>query len=100
MYINAVIELDENEVNSLPEEAVVFSEGKNYVFVLKIEKQSTEEKNYVFEMKEVTKGLTENGYTAFTLLNKDVSNIATMQFAGKGAFSVLAKMKNTEEEGH
>jgi len=51
-----------------------------------------------FEMQEVIKGYTEDGYTQISLADtaEDLSNI---QLVTKGAFTLLAKAKNTEEEG-
>ena len=96
MYINALIELNENKVNAVPEQAVVMFDGKYFVYQLK-EKQGDD---YPFEMLEVEKGVTENGFSEITFIkNIDIKNI---QLATKGAFSLLAKMKNTEDEdgGH
>jgi cobalt-zinc-cadmium efflux system membrane fusion protein len=96
MYINALIELNENKVSTVPEEAVVMSEGKYFVYALKNKQNET----YIFEMLEVKKGVTENGYSEISFILK--GNYDTMQLVTKGAFSILAKMKNTEEEegGH
>ena len=49
-------------------------------------------------MLEVIKGYTEDGYTQISLADtaEDLSNI---QLVTKGAFTLLAKAKNTEEEG-
>ncbi|MCO6499089.1 MAG: efflux RND transporter periplasmic adaptor subunit [Vicingus serpentipes] len=93
MYINALIELNENKVNAVPEETVVMSDGKYFVYHLKEKKGDHD----YFEMLEVQKGVTEQGYTEISFIkNIDVANL---QLVTKGAFSLLAKMKNTEEEG-
>lgn len=92
MYINAQIELSDNKVNAVPDKAIVMSGGKNYVFVL----DSSQEGNHTFQMTEVQKGAAEDGYTEISFLeNRNTNDI---QLVTKGAFSVLAKMKNTEEE--
>ena len=100
MYINANIEINENKVNAVPEEAIVMSEGKHFVYVLKGEQTENNEKVYHFEMMEVQKGVSENGYSEISFA--DSLNPGTVQFVTKGAFSLLAKMKNTEEDegGH
>lgn len=93
MYINALVELNENKVNAVPEATVVMFDGKYFVYQL-IEKHG---KDYHFEMLEVQKGITESGYTEITFIKKiDSSNF---QLVTKGAFSLLAKMKNTEDDG-
>ncbi|PIQ21622.1 MAG: efflux transporter periplasmic adaptor subunit [Cytophagales bacterium CG18_big_fil_WC_8_21_14_2_50_42_9] len=94
MYVKAFIELDINTVPALPQEAVVQSEGKDYIFVLKGTRQEAGQQMRDFEMVEVRKGVTESGYTEI------VEPAAIKDFiAVKGAYSILAKMKNTEEEG-
>lgn len=92
MYINAFIELNENKVDAVPEEALVVFDGKHFIYQIK-EKHG---EDYLFEMLEIQKGVTENGYTEITFREK--IDFSTIQLATKGAFSLLAKMKNTEEE--
>lgn len=92
MYVNALIELDENKVNAVSVESIVMFDGKYFVYQLK-EKHGDD---YHFEMLEVQKGVTENGYSEITFNNN--IEIANLQLVTKGSFSLLAKMKNTEEE--
>jgi cobalt-zinc-cadmium efflux system membrane fusion protein len=96
MYINAFIELNENKVSAVPEEAVVMSEGKYFLYVLKGKNKEASH----FEMMEVVKGVTENGFSEITFIEN--INSTDLQIVTKGAFSLLAKMKNTEEDegGH
>lgn len=84
MYMNAEIEVKSQQSNVLPSNAIVSFENKNYVFVAKQNKQ--------FEMKEVTVGNTENEFTE--ILSDDL-NEATIVI--NGAYTLLMKMKNTEE---
>lgn len=94
MYVKAFIELNNQTVPALPQEAVVQSEGKDYIFVFKGERQEAGEKMRDFQMVEIRKGVTESGYTEV------VEPVVTDDLiAVKGAYSLLAKMKNTEEEG-
>jgi cobalt-zinc-cadmium efflux system membrane fusion protein len=93
MYVRAVIETGNNAVDALPEEAVVQSEGKDFIFVLK----SKNEEETQFEMKEVTTGVRENGFVEVILpqeLEAENGKIVT-----EGAYTLLSKMKNSEEEG-
>jgi cobalt-zinc-cadmium efflux system membrane fusion protein len=51
-----------------------------------------------FEMLEVTKGYTEDAYTQISLADS-AQDLSAIQLVTKGAFTLLAKTKNTEEEG-
>ncbi len=93
MYINALIELNENEVNCINKEAVVMSEGKFYVFHL----DEKHENEYHFKMLEVNKGVSENGYTEIKFIHS--TDLDQLHIVTKGAYSLLAAMKNVDEEG-
>ncbi|MBK7310061.1 MAG: efflux RND transporter periplasmic adaptor subunit [Bacteroidia bacterium] len=86
MYMNAEIELKSANANILPEDAVVSFENKQFIFIAK--------GNNMFEMLEVKTGNDENGY--IEILGSDISS---KNVVIKGAYSILMKMKNTEEEG-
>lgn len=86
MYMNAEIELHSQKSNALPSEAIVTYEAKNYIFIVKANKQ--------FEMTEVTLGNTENGYSE--ILSSD--HLEGKSIVIKGAYALLMKMKNVEEE--
>lgn len=91
-FVKAIIETGANPVNALPDEAVVDFEGKSYVFV----KDPKGERN--FDMLEVTKGISENGFTEVKIPAGSHEN---PQFVLKGAYALLSKLKNAdEEEGH
>ncbi len=98
MYVAAKVETDSNEVWAVPEESIVRFGGKQYVFSYAGKKSENGETLHDFEMLEVIKGYTEDGYTQISLADtaEDLSNI---QLVTKGAFTLLAKAKNTEEEG-
>ncbi len=84
MYMNAEIEIKSQQSNVLPSDAIVRYENKNYIFIAKQNKQ--------FEMKEVIIGNTENEFTE--ILSNDLK---TVTIVTKGAYSLLMKIKNTEE---
>ena len=86
MFMNADIEVKSSLASTLPEEAIVSFENKHYAFVAngKLE----------FEMMEIKTGGSENGFTE-VLSDKDLSGL---NFVVKGAYTLLMKMKNTEEE--
>jgi cobalt-zinc-cadmium efflux system membrane fusion protein len=86
MYMNAEIELKNNNANTLPIDAIVRFEGNQYVFVA-IDKNN-------FEMMPVTVGATENGY--IEIVNaKDFDN---KQIVTQGAYNLLMTSKNKAEE--
>ena len=86
MYMNAEIELKSQQSNVVPSDAIVNFENKNYVFITNGNKQ--------FEMKEVNIGNTENGFTE--IISNEELKEATIVV--KGAYAILMKMKNIEEE--
>jgi cobalt-zinc-cadmium efflux system membrane fusion protein len=94
MYLKALVETGGVQVTALPDEAVIDYQGKKYIFV------TTEEPKhkgvYHFAMIEIEAGLSELGYTEVTPpkdFDLGKSNVVT-----KGAYALLSKMKNTEEE--
>ena len=86
LYINALIDLDNVDAFTLPADAVVSFEGKNYVF-----EQIAAGK---FRMMEVEIGTANEGFVSIqnhsSLLNKNI--------IGKGAYSLLMALKNKTEE--
>ena len=94
MYIKANIEVGENKTLSLPEKAIVQNAGKNYVFV-KMNSEHTDD--YAFKMTEVAVGVNENGFTE-VILPKELSS--SSEIVENGAYDLLSKMLNSEDEGH
>ena len=97
MYLKAVIETGNQQVTALPEQAIVTNAGKYFIYVSadqdgKASKDSTHQFNTI----EIQKGVSENGYTEVML--PEGFDIANSQVVTKGAFSILAKMNNKEEE--
>lgn len=84
-YMNAEIELNNHEVFSLPDEAIVFFENKNYIFI--------EENNEKHKMIEVVTGIKENNYTEIV----DGSKFMAQKIVIKGAYGILMAIKNNEE---
>lgn len=85
MYMNADIELQSQQSNALPSDAIISFESKNYIFIDKGNKQ--------YEMTQVNTGNTENGFTEIA----SATDFANKNIVVKGAYSLLMKMKNTEE---
>ena len=88
MFMNAEIEVESNEAYALPEEAIVRFGSKQYVFAAR--------DSSVFEMLEVTPGSSANGFTA--LKPSQTINPDKERYVTKGAYSLLMKLKNKEEE--
>jgi cobalt-zinc-cadmium efflux system membrane fusion protein len=88
MYMNAQVEVATNTAFVIPNEGIVRFEGKEYVYV--------ESENKKYEMIEVTTQNNENGYTQIAF--SDATDIQNKTFVIKGAYTLLMKMKNTEEE--
>ena len=86
MYMNAEIEVKSNNVMTLPQDAVVTYEGKEYVFLV-IDKNN-------FKITEVTTGTSENGDIEISN-GKDFMN---KQLVTKGAYTLLMKLKNKSDE--
>ncbi len=85
MYMNAKLEINNKTSNTLPNNAIVNFENKNYIFLVN--------KNNQFEMVEIKIGNTENGFTTIENANKFLDTKIVI----KGAYSLLMKFKNTEE---
>jgi cobalt-zinc-cadmium efflux system membrane fusion protein len=87
MYMNAEIEIKIKNVPSIPDDAIVNYQGKDYIFISKGKMN--------FEMLEITKGSSENNYTEVTTIdNKDLSKSTVVT---KGAYSLLMQLKNKSE---
>ena len=98
MFINANIEVEALEQNAVPEEAIVRFDGKHYIFKSLGNRKEGEQTMNDFEMVEIIKGNEEDDFVAITL--KDSSeDISKMNIVLKDAFALLAKAKNSEEEG-
>lgn len=88
MYMNAEVEVSTNNAYVIPDEGLVRFEGKQYVYIASA--------NNVFDMVPVTTFNNENGYTQIVFEDDLVA--ADKTFVLKGAYTLLMKMKNSEEE--
>ncbi|MTG97519.1 efflux RND transporter periplasmic adaptor subunit [Myroides albus] len=86
MYMNADIDTHAQVSQALPEESVVYFEKQNYVFV------QTERQTY--EMTPVQIGPKEDGYIQIN----NPTELSNKKIVTKGAYTLLMKLKNTEEE--
>ena len=84
--MNAEIETQTETGNTVPDDAVVTWEGKQYIF------EEIQPKTY--KMFPVTIGNSENGRTEILNLDEKANN---KKFVTKGAYYLLMGLKNVEE---
>jgi membrane fusion protein, heavy metal efflux system len=87
LYVRAMIETGRTDAPVLPDAALVRFEGKNYAYAVEAPGR--------YRMVPVTLGRSEDNFTEVTLPD---AVPATTTFVTTGAYSLLAKMKNAEEE--
>ncbi len=95
MYVNANIETSYNKVPSLPTEAIVSFDDKDYIFIFD---RNKEEKGYAFteyRIVEVHKGITDGDYTEVVLPGG--FNLKNSRVVIKGAYNLLSAKKNAGE---
>lgn len=98
MYVTAKVETDSNDVWTVPEPSVVRFGGKYYIFAYTDQRTENGKTVHDFEMLEVIKGYTEDKYTEISLVDSS-TEMSTVKLVSKGAFTLLATAKNSEEEG-
>ncbi len=86
MYMNAIIESDAAPTKVVPEAAIVGFAGKSYCFV--------KTKDLEYKMTEITVGQIENGMAEVI----NFENLKNQLVVVEGAYALLMKLKNTEEE--
>jgi membrane fusion protein, heavy metal efflux system len=86
MYMNAEIELNNVKANTLPEEAVIRFGNSEFIFI--------EVENNHFEMIQVETGVREKGVIEILNSNQFLNKKVVLN----GAYSLLMKLKNQEEE--
>lgn len=85
-YMNAEVETNSETGNTVPDDAIVTWEGKQYLF------QEVKPKTY--KMVEVKIGNSENGRTELLNFNQNFKN---KKIVTKGAYQLLMGLKNVEE---
>jgi cobalt-zinc-cadmium efflux system membrane fusion protein len=100
-YVTAQIETTAEQLPVLPDQAIVSSEGKDYVFVETEEtgKETHADGGRHFRRIEVGKGISDNGYTHVRFPPSfDLKTPVVL----KGAYTLLSVLQNAsgEEEGH
>lgn len=95
MYVNAIIETSATMSKTLPSEAIVQFDDKNYIFVFDKNKEEDGKPFTEYRMIEVKVGLSDAGYTEVIL--PEGLDAQKLQVVTKGAYNLLSAKKNTGE---
>jgi membrane fusion protein, heavy metal efflux system len=93
MYVNAVIDTQNDSTTALPEDAVLSFEDKNYIFIFSEKKKEGDKYVSLFRMIEVKKGITDDGFTEVTL-PKDF-DLRQSRIVIRGSYNLLSALKNS-----
>lgn len=91
MFLKGMIETGGATVTALPSDAIIDFDEKKFIFIF--DNKTNAEVNYRFV--EVQVGNSESNFTEVILTDANVSN---WQVVTQGAYALLSKMKNKEEE--
>lgn len=95
MYVNAYIEESDSSVTSLPSEAVVSFDDKDYIFTFEKEKEEAGKPFTEYRMVEVKKGASGSGFTQIMLpAGFDAGSVKVVI---RGAYNLLSAKKNAGE---
>jgi cobalt-zinc-cadmium efflux system membrane fusion protein len=100
MNITAIVSLNNTTTPAVPNDAIVSSEGKFYIFATTdkvTEEKNPSKKDINLEKIEVIKGISNMGYTAITFINELPKEAKIIV---KGAFFVNSKLNSSEEHEH
>lgn len=109
MYVSALIDIGKNDVNTLPIDAIVKAEGKEFIFIQEIEekhqhkegeKAQEEDTGVHFKRIEVKTGTTQLGFVQVTPLQEIPVGA---KIVTKGSYYLQASIANAEggdEHGH
>jgi cobalt-zinc-cadmium efflux system membrane fusion protein len=95
MYVNAVIEASSNKVTTVPTDAVVNFDDKDYIFVFEKNKDEDGKAFTEYKMVEIHKGVTDSGFTEIIL--PEGFDYKTIKVVTKGAYNLLSAKKNAGE---
>lgn len=97
MYVQAQVALDDKQVLALPEAAVVQENNASFVFLYTGQEQEGNTLMKKFRMVPVERGVEQGGFVQVALPAS--VDTAAGNFVTKGAYSLLANMRNAENEG-
>jgi cobalt-zinc-cadmium efflux system membrane fusion protein len=95
MYVNAYVEESDSKVTSLPTEAIVSFDDKDYIFTFEREKDEAGKPFTEYKMIEVKKGVSGSGFSEVKL--PAGFNINGARIVIKGAYNLLSAKKNAGE---
>ena len=95
MYLKALVESGSNKVPAIPSKAIVEFEGSKYIFIANNEKPK-EKGATKYKLINVKVGVSELNYTE--LIFDGTTNWESWKVVTNGAYDMLSKMKNSEEE--
>lgn len=95
MYVNAIIEASTNKVASVPNDAVVSFDDKDYIFIFNKNKQEDGKPFTEYRMILVSKGVSDGGFIEIRL--PDGVDLLTAKIVTKGAYNLLSAKKNAGE---
>ncbi len=98
MYVNARIETGTSDSYTLPEDAVVRFNSKNYIFISTGEHNKDGKEKHNFEMIEVKTGKSEAGIVQISTTGKEI-DLKEASIVIKDANTLLATAKNSEDGG-
>ncbi|SFG86622.1 membrane fusion protein, cobalt-zinc-cadmium efflux system [Pontibacter chinhatensis] len=97
MYVQAQVALDEKQVLALPGAAVVQENNASFVFLYTGQEQEGDALMKKFRMVPVERGVEQGGFVQVALPAS--VDTAAENFVIKGAYSLLSKMRNADNEG-
>jgi membrane fusion protein, heavy metal efflux system len=95
MYVNAFIEESEKKVTTLPSDAVVNFDDKDYIFIFEKDKEEAGIPFSEYRMVEVKKGVSAGGFTEISFPEGFIIDNAKIVI--KGAYNLLSAKKNAGE---
>ncbi len=95
MYVSAIIEATVHQVKSLPSDAIVSFDDKDYIFIFEKSKQENGRQFIEYRMVEIQKGETDGGFTEISLPGK--FDVKSVRIVIKGAYNLLSAKKNAGE---
>lgn len=88
MYMNADLEVQSSDAVTVPSDAIVTYDDKQYVFIARGERE--------YEMTEVKAGAVQDSITEIT--GQDAGRLLTAPVVTKGSYTLLMKLKNSADE--
>jgi membrane fusion protein, heavy metal efflux system len=96
MYVSALIDIGKNEVNTLPIDAIVKAEGKEFIFIQEMQrnkKNNQNNTNIYFKRVEVKTGTTQLGFIQVTPLQEIPTGA---KIVTKGSYYLQSSIANAE----